>query len=230
MRGVSGRKAILGLAVIGAAALGAPHALGAAETITSSPACCTFSKGTFTTGQGEVASFQNVNSGTSHNVTASGNGPDGQSLFRSATITSGQAPVDGTQYLAAGTYHFICTIHGSSMSADLVVTGSGTPLARPDIAVKVLSRKLDRVVSRGKLKVKVTASTESSDVALTARKGARKLGSKHKIDLAAGTSRKLKLPLTLAAKNALEGLGSAKVKVTGTVPFGSPATAKRKLR
>jgi plastocyanin len=229
MRGGNARNVILGLAVIGAVALGAAHAFGAAETITSSPACCTFSKDTFTVDQGEVATFQNPSGDISHNVTASGNGPDGQSLFRSATITSGQAPVDGTQYLAAGTYHFICTIH-SSMSADLLVTGNGAPVARPDIAFKVLSRKLDRVASRGRLKVKVTASTESSDVALTARKGARKLGSKRNIDLAAGTSRKLKLPLTGAAKSALEGLGSAKVKVTGTVPFGSPATAKRKLR
>jgi plastocyanin len=221
---------ILGLAAIGAAAFGAPHAFGAAETITSSPACCTFSKDTFTMDQGQVATFQNPGGGISHNVTGSGNGPDGKSLFRSATITSGQAPVDGTQYLAAGTYHFVCTIHGSSMSADLVVTGNGAPVARPDIAIKVLSRKLDQVVSRGKLKVKVSASTEGSDVTLTARKGFRKLGSKRNIDLTAGASRKVKLPLTPAGKNALEDLGSAKVRVTGTVPFGSPATAKRKLR
>jgi plastocyanin len=227
---------ILGLAAIGAAAIGAGYALGA-ETITSSPSCCTFSKSTFTIGQGEVATFQNANSGVSHNVTASSNGPDGQPLFRSATITSGQAPVDGTQYLAAGTYHFVCTIHGSSMSADLVVTGSGTPLTgsgtplvRPEIALKVLSRKLDRVVTSGKLKVKVTASTESDDISLTARKGDRHLGSKHNVDLSAGTSRRVKLRLTRAGKHALEGLGSAKVKVTGTVPFGSPVTAKRKLR
>jgi plastocyanin len=215
------------MAVIGTAALGAGHAFGATETITSSPGCCTFSKPTFTMDPGQVAAFQNLD-GVSHNVTASGNGPDGAALFRSETIDTGQAPVNGTQYLSPGSYPFVCTIH-PGMAANLAVSGNGTPVARPDIEVKVLSSKLHRVVSSSKLKVRVSAPTASDDVSVTARKGARKLGSKPNLDLAAGASRIVKLSLTSAGKNVLEDLGSAKVKVTGTVPFGSPATAKRKL-
>jgi plastocyanin len=214
--------------VIAAAGFGAAHAWGVAETITSSPACCTFSKATFTTDQGEVVTYQNPG-GASHDVTASSNGPDGKPLFASSTIPSGQAPVSGTQYLAAGTYHFFCTVHGPSMSADLVVTGNGSPVPRPAFAVKILSSKLDKVASGGKLKLKVTASTESDGIELTASKGAKKLGSKQNLDLGAGTSRTLKLRLTRAGRRALKGRASAKINVTGTVPFGAPAVAKRRL-
>jgi plastocyanin len=215
------------LAVIGATALGTTHAFGATETITSSPGCCTFTKPAFAIDPGQVATYQNPG-GVSHNVYASGNGPDGAPLFSSETIDSGQTPVNGTQYLGPGSYPFICTIH-PEMVAELAVTANGIPLARPDIEVKVLSSKLGKVVSSGKLKVKVSASTESDDIVLVARKGARKLGSKPNIDLAAGSSRSVKLRLTGAGKNALEDLESARVKVTGAVPFGSPDSGKRKL-
>jgi plastocyanin len=228
MRGFRGRKAIVGLAVTGAAAFGAAHALGVTETITSSPACCTFAKPTFTLDPGQVATFQNPG-GASHNVFASGNGPDGAVLFSSDTITSGQASVNGTQYLGPGSYPFVCTIH-AGMSANLVVTGNGSPVARPGVVLTVVSKKLHRVLASGKLNVKVSASALSSDVELTARKGARKLGSQSNIDLAAGASRTVKLPLTQSGKKALKHLESAKVKVSAAVPFGSPATAKRTLR
>jgi plastocyanin len=228
MRSFRGRKAIVGLAVTGAAAFGAAHALGVGEPITSSPACCSFSKATFTTDPGQVATFQDQD-GVPHNVTASGIGPDGAVLFRSETIDSGQAPVNGTQYLAAGSYAFVCTVH-PDMAANLVVTGNGSPIARPAVVLKVVSKKLDRVLASGKLNVKVSASAASSDVELTALKGAKELGTKGNIDLTAGASRTVKLPLTHSGKNALKNLGSAKVKVSGDVPFGSPVSAKRKLR
>ena len=227
MRVIRGRKAIVGLAVTGAAAFGAAHALGVTETITTTPACCTFAQPTFTIDPGQVATFQN-NDGSSHNVFASGNGPDGEVLFSSDTITSGQAPVNGTQYLGTGTYAFVCTVH-PEMTANLVVTGNGSPVARPGVVLTIVSKKLDPVLASGKLKVKVSSSALSSDVVLTARKGAKKLGSKGNIDVAAGAAPIVKLPLTHSGKNALKNLGSAKVKVSGEVPFGSPVSAKRKL-
>jgi plastocyanin len=218
---------LAGLAAAGATALGA-GALAAAETITSSPLCCTFSKPTFTIDQGELAVYQNPG-GSSHNVTATTNGPDGAELFRSDTISSGQTQVSGTQYLTQGTYGFVCTIH-PGMEASLAVTGNGTPLPRPGVALKVLSSKLERVVASRRLKVKVSAAGASDDVAISARKGNRRLASKTGLDLAAGSSRTLKLRLTRAARNALEDLEKAKVRISATVPFGSPASAKRTLR
>jgi hypothetical protein len=162
-------------------------------------------------------------------VTATVNGPDGGKLFASPTLAAGnQAPVNGVQYLDPGSYAFFCTVH-PDMTGTLVVTPTGTPVARPQIALKVLSKKIEKVVSSATLKVKVSAATESDDVVLVAKKGARKVASKRNVDLAAGSSQTVKLHLTGAGKHALKGHRSATVKVTGTVPFGSPASAKRKL-
>jgi hypothetical protein len=116
------------------------------------------------------------------------------------------------------------------MEADLTVSGNGTPVARPDIEVKLLSRNLDKVVASRRLKVQVAAETESDDIELVARKGARKLASKKGVDLAAGAKRTLKLRLTNAGRNAIDDLDAAKVKLTGSVPFGRPDSAKRTLR
>jgi plastocyanin len=212
---------------IGTAMLGGVQALAAAETITASQVGNTFSKATFTIDQGEVASFQNTGS-TTHNVFASGRGPDGEPLFESATIGAGQTPVNGTQYLTAGGYPFVCTIH-PGMAASLQVTANGVPAARPQVTIRVLSANIDQVVSSRKLRVKVSAAAQSDDVSLIARKGARKLGAKQAIDIAAGASRTIKVPLTGSGRKALKDLESAKVKVTASVPFGSPDSASRRL-
>jgi plastocyanin len=220
--------AIVGLAAVAAGALAVGVAFGAAETITASTTDNTFSQASYTIDQGEVANFANP-AASEHNVTATSNGPDGEKLFRSATVSSGQAAVNGTQYLSAGTYRFLCTIH-AGMAADLVVTGNGAPVARPEVKLKVSSRKLDKVVSSRKLKVKVSAPAQSDGVTVSARKGARKVTASKHVDLAAGSSRTLNLKLTGSGRKALGKLDAAKVKVTATVPFGAPASAKRKLK
>lgn len=230
MWGSNTKGIIFALVSIGALSLLGGYAFGASETITTAPACCHYSKSTFTIDAGQVAQFQNQTSGFDHTMTAALKGPDRKALFNSGITSFGsQAPVNGTQYLAPGTYHFFCLIHGPSMSADLVVTGNGTPVARPKVTVKVLSTKLTKVASSGKLKLKLKAVTDSNDVTLTASKGAKKLGSKPSLNLAAGTAKTIQLPLTGAGRHALQGLGSAKVKVIAAVPFGASASAKRSL-
>jgi plastocyanin len=230
MSGKSIRKVIVAVAALGLMAMGAGYAFGASETVTSSPACCTYSKASFTIDAGTVGSFQNQTPGTPHTMTASEPGPDHKPLFNTGTVSSGQnAAVNGTQYLAPGSYHFFCMIHGPSMSADLIVTGNGPPVARPAISLKVLSRKLAKVASSGKLKLKLSAATASNGINVSAQKGSRKLGAVKKVDLAAGASRVVKLTLSSSARKALEGVSSAKVKATADVPFGAPADAKRRL-
>jgi plastocyanin len=228
-RNASTLASVIALGALGA--LGAGVALGASETITTSAVSDTFTKNNFATDQGEVVRFQNTSLGsTDHNVTSAANGPDGKKLFRTPDIGAGQsAAVNGTQYLTQDKYHFTCTLH-PGMEADLTVSGNGTPVPRPDIELKVLSRKLDRVVGSGRMKVRVTAQTESDDVDFVAKKGAKKLASKSGVDLGAGDTRRLRLKLTNAGEAALDDLDRAKVKVTGTVPFGAPDSAKRTLR
>jgi plastocyanin len=224
------RRVVVAVAALGLMAMGAGYAFGASETVTSSPACCTYSKPSFTIDAGTVGSFQNQTTGTSHTMTASDNGPDAKPLFDTGTVSSGQgAAVEGTQYLAPGSYHFFCEIHGPSMSADLIVSGNGTPVARPQISLKLLSKDLAKVASSGKLKLKLSAVTAATGIDVSAQKGPKKLGSVKKVNLAAGASRIVKLLLSSSARKALESLSSAKVKATASVPFGAPAEAKRRL-
>jgi plastocyanin len=233
MWGRNTRRIVIGLAAIGAMALGAGYAFGASETITTSPSCCSYSKSTFTIDAGQDATFHNETPGVPHSMTAASKGPDHKRLFNSGITSSGkQAAVNGTQYLAPGTYHFFCLVHGPSMSANLVVSGSGAPVARPEIEVKVLSRKIHAVVRSRRLKVRVSAVTESQNVELSAAKGLVKLGApKSGINLAAGSSRTVKLNVSPGVNAGFirEGMAKAKVKVIGSVPFGSPATAHRNL-
>ena len=212
--------------VAGVAAFGAVQALGASEPITTSTTCCSYGKASFTIDQGTVATFQNLDPGSSqHDVTAVKSGKGGGPLFRSATISAGQTPVNGTNSLAPGTYRFFCSVHATEMSGDLVVVGVPS-----GVTVKVLSRNLGGVVSSGKLKVKLSATTARNGITVTASKGKKTLGSKRGINLTAGAVRTVGLRLSKGGRNALKNLGSAKVKVTATVPSASPATATQRLR
>ena len=173
-----------------------------------------------------MATFDNLDTSvTQHDVTAVKSGKGGAPLFRSATIGAGQTPINGTNTLAPGTYRFFCSVHATEMSGDLVVVGVPS-----GVTVKVLSRNLGGVVSSSKLKVKLSAVTTRNGIKLTASKGKKTLGSKGGINLAAGTSRTVALRLSRAGRNTLKNSGSAKVKVTATVPGASPANATQRLR
>ena len=218
------RRLILALAVTGAAALGVGQALGASEPITTSNDCCSFGKASFTIDEGTVATFQNLDMGAAPHDVTSVDTRKGKPLFSSAQINLGQTPVNGTDHLAPGTYRFFCTVHPTQMSGELVVIGSGLPPS-----VRILSRSLATVVSKHKLQVKLSAAAVTNGVSLTARKGKRKLGSKGGIDLPAGASRTVGLRLSGAGLNSLKSAGTAKVKVTATVPGAPPASATRRL-
>jgi plastocyanin len=189
-----------------------------------------FDKPSYSEDPGVVVSFQNAGS-SQHNVTASGTGPDGKALFRSNTISGGTTTgIQGTQYLTTGSYPFVCTIHPSQMQGNFVVTGNGTPQARPQIALKVISRKLAKVAKKGKLLIEVSAATKSDDVAVEAKLGKTSLGKASGINLAAGAKQTATLKLSKAARNKLRAKKKATVNVEGTVPFGASASAKGKLK
>jgi plastocyanin len=216
-----------------AAALSATFASAASDQIvavTGSP-CCSYSAPTYNLDTGTVASFLNADPDVSHDVRAVDKGPDGKPLFDTGLIKNATVPVDGTQYLAAGPYVFFCSLHGfQQMHATLVVSGSGSPVARPKIDVTIPAQTLLAVRRTGRLKVKVRAVTASQGVSVSVSKGARRIASAKDLNLAKGATRTLRLALTGAGRSALKKGKSAGVSAQGTVPFGKPDSTRRTLR
>jgi plastocyanin len=216
-----------GLAVLGSCAILAVTAATAsaapANIIAGTPpptVMNVYNPTTYSHDGGTVATMTWAGGTGPHDVVASQNGSDGQPLFKSIQIGAGSTPVNGTQFLPAGGYPFFCSVHGASMSGTLNVTG--TPLARPMAGIKILSKKLDQVVSSGRLKVQITSA---SAVDLVAKLGAKTIASANP----AGSATVL-MKVTRSGKSALAKKSSAKVAVTGTVEFGDPVTVKRKLK
>jgi plastocyanin len=223
-RGTTGRRFWLAVALV---TLGVMVCAGIA--LAAAPIVATganqYTAADYTIDQGEVAQLQVT--GSTHNATANQNGPDGKALFRSPTISGGAAGVNGTQYLTAGNYTFFCTIHPSTMQATLHVSGNGTPLARPSATLALKSKSLSNAIKKGIL-VAVNASTKIDGATLTATLGKTTIG-KATVSLAAG-SQADRVKLSKAGKNKLRGRSTAKVTVTADIPFGSPASAKAKLK
>ncbi len=206
--------------------IGAGLALAASDTIVAG--VDTYSQPTYTADQGSVVPFQDPNG--AHNVTARQNGPDGGPLFRSPTISGGTANVDGTQYLPAGDYQFFCTIHPTTMTGTLHVTANGTPQARPHIDLSIVSSKLAKVKKKGKILVRVTATTSVSGASVEARLGPNAiLGRTGNLSLSQG-AQTVAVRLRKRGKTELRQKTKARISVDGSVPFGAPASVKRKLR
>jgi plastocyanin len=228
-RGTTGRRVGLLIALIACGAMVyAGIALAASDTIVAGPTeAYDHQPGNapYNADQGEVVPFQD--SAGSHNVTARAPGPDGKALFRTPTISGGTAGVDGTQYLSPGDYPFFCTVHPTTMSGTLHVTGNGTPQARPSAQLSVRSKKLAKVSKKGIL-VAITASAKVDGASLVAKLGKTTIGKLSGLSLAAGQS-SATVKLTKAGKSKLSKKTKASVSVTADIPFGSPATAKSKL-
>lgn len=226
-RGESGKrlKLVVGLA-ISAAALSAGVAFAAPATIVGTGAN-TFDAPSYAIGQGEAA-FLRIAGGT-HNVTASRTGPDGKALFRSATISSGSTQVDGTQYLTAGSYPFICSIHPTTMQATLEVTGSGSPQARPAVTLRLRSGRVEKVARSGLLQIAVTSNANVGDVSLSAKLGKATLGRAAGLSLVVGQQPRV-LKLSKKGRKKLATRKKATITLDASVPFGSPARVKGKLK
>lgn len=226
--GIRGRRIAVALAAVSVGALtAASGAWAVAQPIVAADDF--YTAATYTMDQGDKPAFQNTGVNT-HDATARGNGPDGEPLFESPSMGTGTYVVNGTQYLTAGTYAFYCTVHPLSMSGNLAVSGAGTPVARPKIDVTVSSGSLSKAAGKGKLPVKVAALTQSDGVRLSAKLGKATIATQGAFNLVAGQTRKLTLKLSKSGKNKLKNRKSAKVSVTGTVPFGAPDTGKRTLK
>ena len=225
-----GSRIALGLAVTLAALAATATSANAAAMIMPSPTCCTFEAGPWIQDQGETSILDNTATTSPHDIQATATGPDGNPLFRSEVdVGGGTEPVDGTQYLAAGTYPFFCTIHGPSMKGDLTVTSNGTPARRPSVKVSFVKQKLKQVRKSG-VRVKLTAPTASKGVTVVAKKGKVRIGAKRGLAFKAGQTRTVTIPLTKAGRKAISKGKVIKIAVQATVPYGKPSNATRKLR
>lgn len=224
---------VVGL-VSGALLVAGGLALGADDTVTASNSRNSYtgmSNAPNIPGGGSL-DFRNTSGAVSHSVTANVTGPDGRPLFNSGVFAGRGGTtraVKGVQYLSPGNYKFHCTNHPTSMKGTLRVVG-GSPVARPNIDVSILSRNIGKVRRTKRLKVDVDATTKSNNVALVAKKGSKTLARKSNVDLGAGDSKTLLMRLTRKGKKALKGRHRATVKLRGTVAFGSPASDRRTLK
>jgi plastocyanin len=216
--------------MIGVAALGAMAyaglALAASDTIVGGPGESFSPPGTFNADQGEIVPFRN--DGGSHNVTARQSGPDGGALFRSETTAGGTSPVNGTQYLATGDYPFFCSVHPTTMQGTLRVTGAGAPQARPSATLTLRTKKISKALKRGLL-VGINSSAKVDGASLVAKLGKTTIGKAAGLSWFAGQQAQV-VKLTKSGKSKLRAKGKATVKVTADIPFGSPVTAKGKLK
>jgi plastocyanin len=229
------RKAGKRTALVSALACAGTLALAAsaqAITIVTPPNAETFNyqPSSYTIDQGGSIGFSNTDPGVKHDVTARGR-IGGGPLFRTPTVTGDVSGtnllVGGTEYLTTGSYEFFCSVHPLSMQATLNVTGSGTPVARPDIEVKIITGKIARIARRGRVLVKVTAVTKSDNVALVLKLGKRRIGSKTNIDLEASQVRRVPIVLSNSNRNRFLNRARANLKLVGTVQFGAPDGAQK---
>lgn len=206
------------------------------ETITAR-APNEFASAVTTIDQGEKVTLQNLDLVYGHDATSTKRGVDGKPLFASDVVAPGESgPVRGTEYLVTGTYPFVCSIH-PGMEATLEVTSAGTPVARPaapEVKVKVASKDLQRVVRKGKLKLRVISTKASVKLAVRAKAGKSTIALGTKAVRFKGTGdRVVTLRLSDSARDALRGRSRSKVTATATATHdgqSAKATATRTLR
>ena len=230
MGGISSRIA-LGLAAVVAAFFVLAGTAYAGAVIQTDPVEYTFLPGPYVQGLGETATLDNSVSENWHDVVATKKGPDGKPLFSTPLARGGETKVvQGTQYLAAGTYHFICSFHGAGMSGDLTIDGSsGSASPRPSVKLTFPAQSLKQVRKSG-VKVKIKATTASKKVKVTAKAGKVTLGTSRALDFTAGQSKTVNLPLTKAGRKAIARPKSVQIKLSAAVPYGKSASASRKVK
>jgi plastocyanin len=181
--------------------------------------------------QGERLTFQNLDA-VGHDVTATGRGPDGRSLFRTPVIGPGQEVfVEGSQYLTTGSYGFLCSVH-PQMTGTLNVTSAGTPVPRPAdtsaprASVRVRSARVGAVRRARRLVVRVRVN-EAASVALRARARGRVIA-RGAVSLNASGSRSRALALTAPGRRLLRSARRLAVTVTARAVdrAGNVATAR----
>jgi len=229
--------AALGAALIVTAA-GAPAAFADKQIQAGTPQRYTTPE--VTIDQGERLTFKN-NDFQTHDVVATGVGPDSQPLFSTPLTDQGQENfVAGSQYLTTGTYDFVCSLH-SNMTGRVIVTAAGTPQPRPGtgttpadtqppalkIAIKTGTVSKAR---RDKALTVVVTLDEAAKLSVRASTLGKTLGSV-KPSVGAGDT-KLRIALDAASRRRLRSGRNVVVKITATDAAGNKRSlsAARRLK
>ncbi len=115
------------------------------------------------------------------------------------------------------------------MSGTLHVTTNGAPQPRPSATLSIRAKKIAKAVKKGIL-VALNTSAKVDDVSLVAKLGKATIGRASDLSLAQGQVFET-IKLSKSGKSKLRvSKSNAKVTVTAAIPFGSPATAKAKLK
>jgi plastocyanin len=222
-----------GLSVLAVALLwllGPTAGASGAERIVAIPQS-TYATGNVAIDQGEPLTFLNLDT-LSHDVTARGKGADGQPLFSTPLIGTGQeVPVAGADALVPGSYAFYCTIH-PNMEGTLTVGGGGAGEGggAPKTELRVLDSKIAEVRRAKALRVEMTVDQPSS-MRLSARAkvegdSAGMGTAQHQFDQ--DGSHVMEIPLSKGGRSALRGADRAKVVVTARAKnaAGDASTSK----
>ena len=184
-------------------------AWGAADVIRNSG--YSFDRPTYYSDEGELVQYEH-SGGSPHDVVST-QYLDGRPLFQSALISSGTTPVNGTPFLAPGTYPFICTIH-AGMEAELVVRPFEPPPTEPppneppvgddprDTTADIATIRKVRAAGPARIKrgrkatyrVKITNSGDASATGVRMRVRGRGVGSGKSVGrIPGGTTRKVRV-------------------------------------
>lgn len=233
-RSLSPTTAIVAVLAAMLCALIAAPAADAADDIFANPKCCTFAAGPFHQNLGEIPNMViPADADIPHNAISTDDGPDGEPLFMAPTNLAGTVtPLEGAQYLEAGTYPFYCTLHGPTMGGDLVVDGSkGTVVPRPKVVAVFPAQKLKALRKRGVVRLRLRGATDVPAASVRVNLvGKGKIGEAIDVKLAAGQARVLKFRLSKKLKKAIRKRRQVKLKAAVTVKFGSPTATARKIR
>jgi plastocyanin len=178
--------------------------------------------------QGEPLSFLNLDV-LSHDVTARGKGANGQPLFSTPLIGTGQeVPVERTDTLGPGEYAFYCTIH-PNMEGTLTVGGGGSGGGgggSSGLSVRILDSKLSEVRKEGALSVEVTHERSATiTLSATTKSGGDRVAlGRTKQDFEGSASHPVEIRLSRGGKKALRGEDSVKVAVSARA--GDQGSAK----
>jgi plastocyanin len=204
---------VIGGLLVALVPVGAAHA---DERIQAGPST-RYTTPSVTMDQGERLTFQNID-GVGHDVTASGDGPDGRPLFRTTVIGPGQEVfVEGSQHLTTGSYGFFCSVH-PQMTGTLEVTSAGTPVPRPvdtsapRASVRIRSARVSAVRRVRRLVVRVRVN-EAAEIRIRARARGR-LVARGSVNLNAPGARSRALALTAAGRRLMRSARRLAVTVT----------------